>query len=236
MQKSFIWPINNCSTKIVSLFAWIFSQELLEIKLFSPAVLELVKKILSSLQLHCSLNISKNTNYTDKYRSALGGNKTISMLPWKRHKHTFLWLQKAGIIIGIDRFQNMLKKYSYLLSMHWVRSTALRQHFLCMGNSQEAVFIVDACARSKENCSDWVDTKWQHHGRVWKISLDSEQQQQLQVWGNKQTKNGELETDIISGIFWLVDAAQLKSCNYNKNVQIVGYAFLHFMGVICSLQ
>lgn len=84
-------------------------------------------------------------------------------------------------------------------------------------------------ARSKENCSDWVETKWQHHGRVWKISLDSEQQQQLQVWGNKQTKNGELETDIISGIFWLVDAAQLKSCNFNKNVQIVGYAFLHFM-------
>lgn len=123
-----------------------------------------LKKILSSLQFHCSLNISKNTNYTDKYRSALGGNKTISMLPWKRHKHTFLWLQKAGIIIGIDRFQNMLKKYSYLLSMHWVRSTALRQHFLCMGNRQEAVFIVDACARSKENCSDWVETKWQHHG------------------------------------------------------------------------
>lgn len=40
-----------------------------------------LKKILSSLQFHCSLNISKNTNYTDKYRSALGGNKTISMLP-----------------------------------------------------------------------------------------------------------------------------------------------------------
>lgn len=135
--------------KFLSLFAWIFSQELLEIKLFFPAVLELVKKILSSLQFHCSLNISKNTNYTDKYRSALGGNKMISMLPWKRHKHTFLWLQKAGIIIGIDRFQNMLKKYSYLLSMHWVRSTALRQHFLCMGNSQEAVFIVDAW-RSKQ--------------------------------------------------------------------------------------
>lgn len=54
--------------------------------------------------------------------------------------------------------------------------------------------------------------------------------------GKQTNKKRRLETDIISGIFWLVDAAQLKSCNYNKNVQIVGYAFLHFMGVICSLQ
>lgn len=36
--------------------------------------------------------------------------------------------------------------------MHWVQSTTLWQHFLCMGNSQEAIFtgIVDAVLKGEE--------------------------------------------------------------------------------------